>query len=223
MNKYGEDNFLFSAEEITSKDNTLEREQWYMDTFKPEFNINPSASGTPNMVKEVIEKRSKSFKKTIGEAMSWYYKIKSGDAVIDEVPDEYTNIVESRLNLSVWNRGLTSENFDYSFLKVPKTITPALLTAHKNTSRRTREREPKIQVFTKEGEFLGEWNCSKDLEEWSLTEDNNLPIKSRFKDDRMSKPKKYLSSGNIKRAVKQNKPYKNLIFKTVEKVKSLEN
>jgi group I intron endonuclease len=47
--KYGEENFEFIVIEVVDKCCTLEREQFFIDTLKPEYNINPLASGTPNM------------------------------------------------------------------------------------------------------------------------------------------------------------------------------
>lgn len=43
----------------------------------------------------------------------------------------------------------------------------------------------------------------------------DLPVKSRFKKDRMGKSEKYLCSGNIKKAIKNKTLYKNLYFTNV--------
>lgn len=42
-NKYGEDNFDFNVIEICDKDSLLNREQYYMDIVKPEYNIRTEA------------------------------------------------------------------------------------------------------------------------------------------------------------------------------------
>ena len=65
--------------------------------------------------------------------------------------------------------------------------------------------------------LLGEWRSAKDIEDFSKTNDNNLPIKSRFKGDkRMGIPVKFLQSVNINKACKTGKTYKNLYFKYKE-------
>lgn len=43
VNKYGIENLIFKIKEICDKDLLLIREQYYIDTLKPEFNINPLA------------------------------------------------------------------------------------------------------------------------------------------------------------------------------------
>lgn len=43
-NKYGESNFIFEIIEYTFKENCISREQYYIDTLKPHFNILPNAS-----------------------------------------------------------------------------------------------------------------------------------------------------------------------------------
>lgn len=111
-----------------------------------------------------------------------------------------------------WNKGLTKKDINYSFLKVPKTITNNLKQAHINTSIRSRERSPEIYVYDLNYNYLGKWNSSKDLEDWSKTKYNNLPINSRFKTKRMGVPIKYLMSVNINKSCKTNKSYKGLYF-----------
>jgi group I intron endonuclease len=45
-NKYGEDNFTFSTLEECTPEQCIEREQWWMDFLKPEYNIAPIAGST---------------------------------------------------------------------------------------------------------------------------------------------------------------------------------
>lgn len=195
FNKYGEENFKINILEIVEeKEKVLLTEQIYLDNSNNLFNVNPLASGTPNLSRETILKRANTMKK----------KYASGE------------IVSSFKGKTPWNKGLRKDNYDFSYLKVPKTITDKLKQAHINTSKLLRERNPKIKVFTIDNEFLGEWESSKDLEEWSLTDENNLPIISRFKKQRMNVPVKMLMSCNINKSCKTGKPYKNLIFKYAE-------
>lgn len=197
-NKYGEGCFEYNILCICGEEETLEKEQGFLDRFIDDplnLNINPLASGTPNLSRETIERRAKTLKERYarGEIESTFKRIPT------------------------WNKGKTKDVFDYSYLKVPKTITEKLKEAHKNTSIRGRERAPRVKVFTKGGEFLGEWNSAKDLEEWSYSEENNLPTKSRFKNARMGVPLKVLQTVNILRAAKTGTPYKGLLFELVAK------
>lgn len=194
-NKYKEDSFIFEIIEICDKNKCLEREQYYIDTYKIQnlYNINPLASGTPNLSKETIEKRRQTMLK----------KYANG---------ELEHIKEILRNKIPWNKGLTKKDINYSFLKVPKTITNNLKQAHINTSIRSRERSPEIYVYDLNYNYLGKWNSSKDLEDWSKTKYNNLPINSRFKTKRMGVPIKYLMSVNINKSCKTNKSYKGLYF-----------
>lgn len=51
-NLYGEDSFQFSIlEVIDNKDKVLEREQFYIDSLKPEYNLNPKADRPPVAIK----------------------------------------------------------------------------------------------------------------------------------------------------------------------------
>lgn len=78
-NKYGEDCFVFSVVEYCEKDRIIEREQFYLDTMQPQYNISPTAGNclgvkhteemrakvsfaVRNRTPETIEKMSKSHK-----------------------------------------------------------------------------------------------------------------------------------------------------------------
>ena len=61
-NKYGEENFSFELLEIVSLDEILKREQWYIDFFKPEYNICKKAGNTLG-IKHTMETRIKMSKK----------------------------------------------------------------------------------------------------------------------------------------------------------------
>ena len=212
-NKYGEDNFLFRILKVVDKALTLEVEQSYLDECVNCYNINPIASGTPNMSKETIVKRAKKFKETINNGLEYYFKVKSGDIRLEDVPEKYVKIVKSRLNNVPWNKGKNSTEVDYSFLKgVPKAITEKSLQARKNNSERARNNYPNIFVYDLKGNFLKEFRSAPDIEEWSMTVENNLPIVSRFKNDRMGVPLNKLLAICITKAVIHKKPYKGLYF-----------
>jgi len=212
-NKHGEENFIFNVLEIVAECCTLDVEQTYLDTISEKYNINPLASGTPNMSQETIDKRAASFKITTSISLNYLKKVRSGEINIEDVPDKYLKLVRYRLESVPWNKGLTLEDTDYSYLRVPKTTTDKLKQAHKNTSIRHRESAPEIFVYNKEGSFLGSWNCSQDLADWSKTDENNLPIVSRFKGDmRMGIPVKHLLASGINKSANTGEPYKGIYF-----------
>jgi group I intron endonuclease len=212
-NKYGEDNFEFNIIEVVDPCCTLEVEQTYLDDCEDCYNINPLASGTPNMSKETIEKRTKTFTETNREATNYYFKVKNGEINREDVPKKYIKIVDYRLNTIPWNKGKNSTEIDYSFLKgVPKTVTEKSLLKNKSDSEKSREKSPNVFVYDLNMNFMGEWRSSKDLEEFSLTEENNLPIVLGKVGNR--RPHKYLCSGNIMKVFDTDKTYKGLYFKS---------
>lgn len=188
-NKYKEENFEFIIlEELES--NILEREQYYIDKedFENLYNINLFATGGSQFSKESIEKRRQTMLK----------KYASG---------ELDHIKEINRNKEPWNKGKKYISTDH--LKVPKINKGS----RENFKENKRINLPEIEVYDTNNNLLGCWRSSKDLEEWSLTDHNNLPIISRFKSEHKGKPIKLLQSVNINKAVKTQKTYKGLIFK----------
>jgi group I intron endonuclease len=49
-NKYGEQNFIFEVLEITEKEKIISREQFFIDTLKPEYNLSPTAGNTTGVL-----------------------------------------------------------------------------------------------------------------------------------------------------------------------------
>jgi group I intron endonuclease len=60
-NKYGRDNFIFEVLEYCSPERLIEREQHYIDTLQPEYNVSKVAgcSACPDEIKERIKKALK--------------------------------------------------------------------------------------------------------------------------------------------------------------------
>lgn len=192
-NKYGEGNFVYEVlEEL--EEGILESEQSYLDESLKgglSLNINPLASGTPNMSKEAIKKRAETLKRRYREG-SLEPTFKKGR--------------------TPWNKGKSGQ-YDTSYLRVPKRSTEKSKERVKKLSERFRENSKEIHAYTRYGDYLGKWRSSKDLEEWSLTDENLLPIYSRFKTPkRGGKPSYFLSSQNITRSAQTGKPYKGIYF-----------
>lgn len=220
--KYGEENFQFSILKVVDECCTLEEEQIYLDEVKSEYNINPLASGTPNMSQETIEKRTATFTAFMEQAMKYYYKVKDKEITINEVPEKYRQSIEGRLNYTVWNKGLTGKDFDYSYLRVPKTVTDKVLEARKKKQKAAREKLGKVYVYDADFNFLAEFNSSKEIEEWSHTEENNWPIKSRFSgEERLGVPVKVLQNTNILKSCRDKISYKGLYFRREEIISEL--
>jgi group I intron endonuclease len=77
-NKYGESDLAFSILELCPKENLIEREQHYIDTLKPEFNLSPTAGSTLGVQMSEESKSKKSLKMkgvaNIGEKNGMYGK-----------------------------------------------------------------------------------------------------------------------------------------------------
>jgi len=189
FNKYKEDNFEFNILELCDKAHVLEKEEYWMNkllTNENSYNINKLASGGNQFSEETIKRRTESIKR--------YWKINGTDKLKGKVP---------------WNKGKHYKSTNH--LKVPKRVkgdrSKDIITKRNNA--------PEVEVYDENMKFIGKWRSAKDLQEWSLTDKNNLPIKSRFKQSRMNKPISYLSAFHINRSSNLNKPYKGLYFKLI--------
>lgn len=215
-NKYGEEFFEFDILQICNKIDCLIIEQKLIDTYKCidksiGFNINPLASGTPNLSKETIKKRSISNKKFLNECSVYFNQLQQNSINFEDIPKKFQKTIKYWKSENPWNKNKKYISTDH--LKVSKTITPLLKQSWKNTSKRAREKYPKINVFDENMNFLGCWESAKDLEDFSKTSKNTLPIKSRFSVKKNGIPIKVLQSANINKSCKNNKKYKNLYFK----------
>jgi len=195
-NKYGKKMFKFVILEIAI--NVLESEQLWIDKYDFEelYNINPKATGGHQFPPEVIEKRRQSMLKGYASG-----RIKS--AMKGKIP--WNKGIKT--GYEPWNKG--KKYISTNHLKVPK-----LNKGNRDKDKLTKRLSlPEIEVYDLNNLYLGTWRSAKDLEEWSLTDNNNLPINSRFNTTRMNKPITFLQSVNINKSCKYGKTYKGLIFK----------
>lgn len=191
-NKYKEDAFEIIVVRNCNKIECLEIEQRYIDFFIKRgvlFNINPLASGTPNLSKETIRKRAATMKR----------KYASGE------------IISTFKGKSPWNKGLTKENFDYSYLKGKKM-------SYTEDSLRSRvekvrdKRFPEIYIYSNT-KFVEKYRSAADIEEISWVGKFKEIISNRNgKKSKQSKPYYYLCSGKIMEAARLDKKYKGLTF-----------
>lgn len=178
-NKYGRDNFIFEIVEVVeNKDLLLEREQFYLDTEKPEYNINKSATNLLGLTEEAKARKTATFTKTVNNALSYYYKIKNNEMTLEDVPNEYLKIVESRLNFVPSNKGVTGYKNSYPKNRKPREVTKEQLEIY-------REKLPKVYAFKSKTILknnklertmicIGEFKNVYSLEEESKLEDFKL-------------------------------------------------
>lgn len=221
-NKYGENVFEFIALLNCEKEITLVKEQNCINYLLKKnvlYNINHLASGTPNLSKEVIEKRRNTFSIFMKEFSYYYNLLKNKDIKIEQIPNKYIKMVKSKLNQKTWNKGLTKKDISYNFLKGVK----------KNYSKETKDiksvnfrksmlkKQGIIYIYDINNNFISKYNNT-----WEITEDSNKKTfkLSKFmilrnKSGRNGFNPHYLSQFNIKRAIRTNLPYKGLLFKNL--------
>lgn len=204
FNKYGEKSFIFEIIEVCEKEDTLNREQLYLNKHfgKNCYNINPNAT-TLNTSKETIQKQIESRKLFYKECLKWYNALKNNEINFTDIPEEFKTRIKSYLDQIPWNKGKKYKSTEH--LRVPHKKSD-----RSNVKNTNRSKSKTIYVYDNDYNFLDSYRSSKDLEEMSMY--LTLPIKSRFSKKRMGKPICYLCSGNINKAIKENKIYKGLRF-----------
>lgn len=197
--KYGTDKFTFELlEVIEDKESTEERETYWIAFYKSAdreygYNINPYPDKAPSMGEESKDK--------IRQTLIRRYKA-------GEIPMNEGNF---KKGIQVWNKGKKYKSTDH--LKVPKTRTDKVVEKLRIQKEKSRAIMSAVEIYSN-GEMIGIWANVMELEEYSLTDENILPIESRFKTEmRRGKPQKYLSHAHINKACKSNTPYKGLMFK----------
>lgn len=214
-NKYAENNFEFSILKICTKDMCLIQEQLLMDKFEVTlkhkgYNINPSASGTPNLSKETVKKRAVTFSKTNKEAMVFYNKVKNQEITLEDVPIKYIKLVLAKLNTIPWNKGLTKHNTDFSYLKgIKKTITEEHKKGRVAFSETIKNKSKRILVYDYRGKLIKTFRCISDIVDYTK-ESHDLPLILRTQ----GRKGRSLNSQNISNVCNAKaKHYKGLIFR----------
>lgn len=114
-NKYGEDNFDYSVVEICDESIQYEREQYYIDTMHPEYNIAEKVE-LPSCTKESRKKHSETRKRMFAEGLlipTRTHKIFAYDLkgnFIKEYPTIISASKELNINTSLILRNLSGEN-----------------------------------------------------------------------------------------------------------------
>lgn len=200
-NKYGVENFKFSIIEICNnmtEDLIVDRETYWINKLESYdrlkgYNINRYPKAAPSKTLESRQKISESIRENYRTG-----KMKPNNTVFKKGSEP-------------WNKGKKYKSTDH--LRVPKTVTDKTVERIENYKEKYRCGAPNILVYDFNHVYINEWRSSKDLEEFTYTNENNLPIKSRFNKDKSGIPRNVLQSVNINKACKTCKPYKNLYFK----------
>jgi group I intron endonuclease len=216
-NKYGEDAFQFIIFENLEKTNCLSREQELLNSenFEDLYNINSLASGTPNLSRETIEKRTKTFKETTKKASEYYFLVKKGNITIEDVPEKYRKIVKFRLSHIPWNKGKTKEDTDFSHLRgIKKTRTAKLVEAKKQIHEKVLNNLPPVYVYDSNKNFIKKYKNSIELESLTTVDNHELSkyMVLKNKVGRNGYNKDILKKFNINKSCNYNNPYKGLYF-----------
>ena len=75
-----------------------------------------------------------------------------------------------------WNKGQPMNEEWKQNLRKPKTKTDKLKQKYKDQSKKTREALPKVLVYDNNGNYIKTFNCSRDIYEYSLNENHDLPL-----------------------------------------------
>jgi len=194
-NLYGTDAFQFIVEENLEKPDCLKREQELIDQEGVEnlYNVNPLASGTPNMSKETILKRATTMKEKYrkGEFDHGFKK--------NNIP---------------WNKNRKQGDIDYSYLKgIKKTKTEKLIESRKKIQENMKNRTP-VYVYDLNNNFLGFWKNAYELEKESNDDNFKLIPNLKLKNKKGRNGYKYhiLKVFNVQKSINKRIPYKGLNF-----------
>lgn len=195
-NKYSSDLFTFDVLEVIENNEIVEvREAYWIEFYNSAnrekgYNINPYPKKAPSSTKESREKIAETRRR----------RFASGEISLNEG--------NFKKGIQVWNKGRKYKSTEH--LKVPKTMTEKLRMKYKN---HLRNKMLPVEVY-KDGTLLGVWKNHMELQEYSLSENNILPVESKYLGEmRRGKPRNFLSYARIKLAAKQDSSYKGLKFK----------
>lgn len=195
VSKYGLENFQFKILEIVEDISTLrEREKYFIDTLgSVENGFNHSnCTTTPPSTEEIREKISNTLKEKYRNDLNYQAFMKE--------------ISENRKGKPSWNTGKKCDNI----------------------SDARKEMFDDIEVYDLDMNFFRKFDNAIEIEKFSRSEENDLPIpdktpfrgrnvhtKSETKISYKTITNKIISSQNIHRAIRNDKPYKGLFFKKV--------
>lgn len=192
--------FVFRVMLVTDD---LSFEQRAFNLYKPfkkrGYNLNDIASKPPIILdKEVIEKRTLTFTKTLNEGIEYYKKVLNKELLLENVPNKYLKIVNYYLTKVPWNKGIKGYSVNYPSNRK--------LTIEGATKRKESFKQLRREIYVYKNNLLvKKYN---DVEE--LINDEYL---KQFVSLFRSKTGNILKKSNIYQSCRTNKPYKGLLFK----------
>jgi hypothetical protein len=220
-NKYGDLDFSIEVLCICeNKNEVLEKEQYYLDFYesynlKKGFNINPISSETPKLNKNQIDKRSESIRKSNKIRFSRYHLWKNGNLNDDDLSIKEKLHFNTLKNRIPWNKGLKMNDELKSKLSISAKNRKCTVEGNLKRRIKTRNKLPNVYVYSKDLEYIGTWNSSKDLQEESLNHDFCLKkyMILRNENGRNGNDPYFLSTFNINKSCTKDIIYKGLYFK----------
>ena len=131
-------------------------------------------------------------------------------------PEEYKALCIEKYGHTPWNKGIKMSEEQTAKMHVKKKeVTQAMKDVHIANAQRFKDKADYILVYDLNGNWLNTFWCTSDLVKYSLSEYNDLPIRTRAGASRK------LDQSKICNAISANKPYKGLFFKRVPKDRKL--
>lgn len=129
LKKYGMVNFKLYILEHTNTDNVIEREQYWIDVLKPEYNINPKASGTlgfTHTLSSKLKMRNKALGRLVSEETKKKMSLarlgyKFSDDVLEKLKGRvFTAEHKAKISKALIGRGYTEERLKNHIVQVTK-------------------------------------------------------------------------------------------------------
>ena len=130
VNKYGADDLKFGIIELCPRDNLIEREQYYIDSIQPDFNLYPTAYSRLGAI------TSEETKKKLSEAHKGQIPWMTGRKHTEESKQKMSEAHKGQI---VWNKGISMSE------EQKKKMSAAALTGRKHTE----ESKQKISAAVK--------------------------------------------------------------------------
>ena len=152
VNKYGIDSLVFKIKELCEIDIVLEREQFYIDTLKPDFNVNPLAQSC------LGAKRTQEFKDRTSELTKGKNNPTFG---LERTPEWKANISKANKGQKAWNKGKSNI---YSQETIDKMKEASKGRTFSNTTRNKISDANSINVYQYklDGTFIQEFSSIKE-------------------------------------------------------------
>lgn len=208
-NKYGEDSFIFSIEEVLENtENILDKEAEYIekyDSYHSGYNANPNPNTSPMFNSNSREKSSithRNLWNNLKESMS---------------EEEYKSFIRERYKhrygVAPSNKGNSMSEEAKAKMRKPKIngVSQAMKEVHARNAELIKEKSDYILVYDINKNWINTFRCSADLVDYSKSEFNNLPLILRKNSSRALDPCK------IANYIKSETPYKGLYLKRAPK------